>query len=100
MEARGLSKARAYDVARKEFYKLRQQQEIERRIAVEEARMFGGYFGKTNLQVGMELEDVAYEYWKKWAGDEIAKLEAERTAAYANVVDVAAEPADGDEVEL
>ncbi|KAL2142811.1 hypothetical protein VTI28DRAFT_705 [Corynascus sepedonium] len=87
MENRGLSKARAYDIVRKEFYKLRQQEQIERRIAVEEARMYGAYFGKTNLQVGMELEDAAYENWKKWATDEITKLEAERTAAYANVVD-------------
>ncbi|AEO61486.1 hypothetical protein MYCTH_2311679 [Thermothelomyces thermophilus ATCC 42464] len=87
MENRGLSKARAYDIARKEFYKLRQMEQIERRIAVEEARMYGAYFGKTDLQVGMELEDAAYENWKKWATEEIAKLEAERTAAYNNVVD-------------
>ncbi len=69
MEAEGLSKQRAYDRARKEFYKLRQQEEIQRRIAVEEARM--------------------YEKWKKWATDEIAALESERSAAYANVVDMA-----------
>ncbi|EAQ86829.1 hypothetical protein CHGG_08082 [Chaetomium globosum CBS 148.51] len=100
MEVRGLSKARAYDVARKEFYKLRQQEEIERRVAVEEARMYGAYFGKNNLQVGMELEDAAYEQWKKWATIEISKLEAERTAAYANVVDTVTEPAEDDEEEL
>ncbi|KAK3297845.1 37S ribosomal protein S25, mitochondrial [Chaetomium fimeti] len=94
MEVQGVSKARAYDVARKEFYKLRQQEEIERRIAVEEARMYGAYFGKNNLQVGMDLEDAAYEVWKSWAAIEISKLEAERTAAYANVVDVATEAAD------
>ncbi|KAK4242203.1 mitochondrial ribosomal protein S25 [Achaetomium macrosporum] len=88
MEAKGMSKQQAYDVARKEFYKLRQQEEIERRIAVEEARHYGAYFGKTNLQVGMELEDQVYEHWKKWATDQIAKLEAERSAAYVNVVDV------------
>ncbi|KAL2135919.1 hypothetical protein VTI74DRAFT_6302 [Chaetomium olivicolor] len=93
MEAKGLSKQRAYDVARKEFYKLRQQEEIERRIAVEEARMYGAYFGKTNLQVGMELEDAVYEQWKKWATEEIAKIEAERAAAYSNVVDVAEDKA-------
>jgi small subunit ribosomal protein S23 len=89
METKGWSKSRAYDAARKEFYQLRQQEEIERRIAVEEARMYGAYFGKTNLQVGMELEDATYETWKKWAASEIAKLEAERSEAYASVVDVA-----------
>jgi small subunit ribosomal protein S23 len=94
MEARGMPKQQAYDVARKEFYKLRQQEEIERRIAVEEARHYGAYFGKTNLQVGMELEDQVYEHWKKWATDQIAKLEAERSAAYVNVVDVEEDPKD------
>ncbi|KAK3304125.1 mitochondrial ribosomal protein S25, partial [Chaetomium strumarium] len=63
MEARDMPKQQAYDVARKEFYKLRQQEEIERRIAVEEARHYGAYFGKNNLQVGMELEDQVYEHW-------------------------------------
>lgn len=87
MEAKGVPKQRAYDIARKEFYKLRQQEEIERRIAVEEARMYGGYFGETDLQVGMKIEDRAYETWKKWATDNIARLEVSREAAYANVVD-------------
>jgi small subunit ribosomal protein S23 len=101
MEAKGWSKSRAYDAARKEFYQLRQQEEIERRIAVEEARMYGAYFGKTNLQVGMELEDAMYETWKKWAAGEIAKLEAERSEAYASVVDVAEDKrlADDEDVE-
>lgn len=96
MEAQGLSKQRAYDIARKEFYALRQQEEIERRIAVEEARMVGAYFGMNNLQVGMQLEDAMYEDWKKWATDQIAKLEAEKMAAYANVVDA---PEDDAEIE-
>ncbi|KAK4157658.1 mitochondrial ribosomal protein S25 [Chaetomidium leptoderma] len=94
MEVKGVSKLRAYDLARKEFYKLRQQEEIERRISVEEARMYGAYFGKTNLQVGMELEDGVYEGWKTWATEQITKLEAERVAAYANVVDVAEDKAE------
>ncbi|KAL2263717.1 hypothetical protein VTK26DRAFT_5473 [Humicola hyalothermophila] len=88
MEAKGMRKEEAYDKARKEFYKLRQQEEIEQRIAVEEARMYGAYFGKTHLQVGMELESNIYERWKAWAADEIARTETEKSAAYANVVDV------------
>lgn len=91
MEVKGLHKQKAYDQARKEFYKLRQQEEIERRIAVEEARHYGAYFGMNNLQVGMKLEDATYEGWKVWATDQIDKLEAEKTAAYANVVDMAEE---------
>lgn len=83
-----MSKERAYDTARVEFYKLRQQEEVERRIAVEEARMYGAYFGKSAMQVGMELEDAAYETWKKWATEQIERIEAQRAEAYSNVVDV------------
>ncbi len=100
MEAQGLSKQRAYDIARKEFYKLRQQEEIQRRIAVEEARMYGAYFGKTNLQVATGIEDRMYEKWKKWATNEIAALESERNAAYANVVDLAEEKGTAEEDDL
>lgn len=101
MEVKGLSKQRAYDIARKEFYKLRQQEEIERRIAAEEARMYGAYFGKTNMQVGMELEDAMYDKWKKWATNQIDKLESQRTAAYSNVVDATEEKLDEeDELDL
>lgn len=79
-----ITKEQAYDVARKEFYAIRQQEDIQRRVAQEEARMVGGYFGKTRLQVSMELEDVMYEKWKKWAEGEAFKLQAERDSAYAN----------------
>lgn len=79
-----MSKEQAYDVARKEFYNLRQQEDIQRRVAQEEARMVGGYFGKSRLQVSMELEDAMYEKWKKWAESESLKLQAERESAYAN----------------
>ena len=67
MENKGMAKAAAYDEARKEFYLLRQREEIEQRIAVEEARMVGAYFGKSLVRVGLELEDKAYEKWKTWA---------------------------------
>lgn len=80
----GMSKEQAYDTARKEFYDIRQQQDIERRIAQEEARMVGAYFGKSRLEVSVELEDVVYEKWKKWAEGEAQKLQAERDSAYAN----------------
>jgi len=71
MENTKMSKEKAYDKARREFYKLRHQEEIEARIAVEEARMVGAYFGKSLLQVGVEIEDQQYENWKEWATKEI-----------------------------
>jgi len=81
MENQGMSKEKAYDVARKEFYKLRQQEQIERRIALEEARYVGAYFGKTNIQVGDQLEIQSYNKWRDWASLELAKQAADKTAS-------------------
>lgn len=78
----GLGHDEAYDKARKEFYALRQEEQIERRIAEEEARYVGAYFGKSFLHVGMELEDEQYEAWKRWASKQIDIVKAEQNAAY------------------
>ncbi|KHN95497.1 37S ribosomal protein S25 [Metarhizium album ARSEF 1941] len=76
MHAEKMSKRKAYDTARKEFYRLRQEEEIEQRIAVEEAKHVGAYFGKTRLDVGVQLEDHEFENWKVWAGKETANRAA------------------------
>jgi len=60
-----LSAEKAYDMARKEFYDLRLQEDIERRIAVEEARACGATFGKTYLELGIEMEEKYLEQWRK-----------------------------------
>ncbi len=91
-----MTKKAAYDKARKEFYVLRQREDIERRIAVEEARMYGAYFGQSNLQVGMGIEDAIYDKWKLWATGEIERLAVQRAADYDNVVD---EPTTEEDVE-
>ena len=80
METKGLPKREAYDLVRHEFYKLRQREEIEKRIAIEEARMVGAYFGKTRLQIGLDVEDNEYEHWKEWATTTINKLGQESQA--------------------
>jgi small subunit ribosomal protein S23 len=91
----GMTKAKAYDITRREFYKLRQQEDIERRIALEEARMVGAYFGKSDIQVGADLEARAYEHWKSWASGEILKKATEHGTDMTNVgADLAAEPID------
>ncbi|KAK6339111.1 mitochondrial ribosomal small subunit component [Orbilia brochopaga] len=64
MEKKEMSRKAAYDVARREFYRLRMRSDIERRIAAEEARAVGAYFGKSHLQVGLELEEKALAAWK------------------------------------
>jgi len=76
---------RAYDIARKEFYALRLEEEVERRVAKEEALSTGAYFGRGALEVGMELEDKIYESWKEWATKEVETIERQRDAAYTGV---------------
>lgn len=78
----GMTKDQAYDAVRREFYALRQQEEVERRIAREEAMMVGAYFGKSFLQVGMQLEDEQFEKWRKWAGKQIDAVRSEQSQAY------------------
>ncbi|KAI2622849.1 mitochondrial ribosomal protein S25 [Xylaria nigripes] len=93
----GMTRQKAYDIARREFYALRQTEDIERRIAKEEAMKVGAYFGKSAIQVSMEIEDRQFDYWKKWAGRQIQKVQAEQDAAYTNFG--AAEEADPDTVD-
>ncbi|KAM0428602.1 hypothetical protein ACHAPT_006963 [Fusarium lateritium] len=80
MENEKVSERKAYDVTRREFYRLRQEEEIEKRVAVEEARHVGAYFGKTRIDVSHDLEDREYENWKLWAGKETERFEARRNS--------------------
>lgn len=80
MDNEKMGKRKAYDVTRREFYRLRQEEEVEKRVALEEARHVGAYFGKTRLDVGMHLENREFENWKVWAGKETANREASNTA--------------------
>ena len=76
----GTTKQAAYDMARQEFYSQRLQEDIERRVAREEAQSTGAYFGKSTLKVGMELEDQKYEEFKVWAMKENEELILRRSA--------------------
>lgn len=91
-----MSEDKAYDVARREFYALRQEEEIERRVAREEARYVGAYFGKNRLDISQILEDKEFETWKKWAAQEVAALERNRKAQYANFGDEDSSSTDAD----
>ena len=79
----GMTKARAYDIARQEFYDLRYQEEVERRVAKEEALATGAYFGMSHLEVGTLLEDKWYEEWKDWAKRETLTAQQGNKPSYA-----------------
>lgn len=85
-----MTKSAAYDIARREFYKIRLQEDIERRIAVEEAEATGANFGPSALEIGMELENQQYEKWKAWAKTE-AQLFDQRTASLTGAPEIASE---------
>lgn len=87
METTSLDRAKAYDVARKEFYALRHQQEIERRVAKEEALWTGAYFGKSMLEIGEQLESDAYEGWRSWAKKEVEILATQKESLYGRIGD-------------
>ncbi|KAF5001832.1 hypothetical protein FGRMN_807 [Fusarium graminum] len=80
MENEKLGKRKAYDVTRREFYRLRQEEEIEKRVAVEEAKHVGAYFGRTRIDVAHTLEDREFENWKLWAGKETERQESNRNS--------------------
>ena len=77
-----MTRPEAYDQARKEFYDLRLQQDVERRVAREEALATGAQFGKSVNDIGMELEDQEFERWKIWAKKEAEAIKQKEAAMY------------------
>ncbi|EPX72792.1 ribosomal protein subunit Rsm25 [Schizosaccharomyces octosporus yFS286] len=53
----------AYDEARQEFYKLRAKQEIQQRIAHDQAQALGAVFTKSDLELGHELDQAVLNDW-------------------------------------
>ena len=85
MEHEQLSKDAAYDKARREFYGERMREEIERRVANEEATATGAYFGRTRLSIGNQLEDEAFETFRGWAQKTLDQTQAARAALYSGL---------------
>ncbi|KAH6896579.1 mitochondrial ribosomal protein S25 [Thelonectria olida] len=80
IENQQMDEKKAYDVTRHEFYRHRQAEEIEKRVAVEEARHVGAYFGNTRTEVSHYLEDREFENWKIWAGKQTEQDQARRNS--------------------
>lgn len=77
-----MTKSAAYDIARREFYNLRLQEDVERGVAREEALACGAHFGPSAIEIGMKLENAAYERWKEWS-DKENQLQEARISAFA-----------------
>lgn len=77
-----MTKSKAYDIARREFYQLRLEEDVERRVAQEEAAAVGAYFGLGMNAIGMNLENMSYDKWKMWSEKE-SQLQESRVAAFA-----------------
>ena len=87
MKHASLSKASAYDLARREFYRHRHLSEIRSLIAKEDAHNVAAYFGKGPLEIGMELEDRQWENWKAWATKQIEDESAMRAQMFSGQQD-------------
>ena len=59
----------------------------------------GAYFGKSALEIGMELEDKEYERWKRWATKEVALAEQRQAAMYTGGVENGETSVDSDPAE-
>ena len=80
IENEGKDPQAAYDIARREFYRQRMRQDIERKVAKEEAMHVGAYFQKSTVAWGMELEDRKFYGFKEWATRRLVMTENARQA--------------------
>ncbi|KAJ5542188.1 hypothetical protein N7535_004611 [Penicillium sp. DV-2018c] len=82
-----MTESTAYDIARREFYRLRLQEDIQRRVAAEEAEAYGAEFGPSYMEIGMQLEDEQYDNWITWARS-AAQFQDQRHAALIGAPDL------------
>lgn len=80
-----MNRKEAYDQARKEFYAFRHREDIQRRVAREEALNTGAYFGPSQIDIGIQLEGTAFEDWKQWAQEESLRKRQEAAAMYTDL---------------
>jgi small subunit ribosomal protein S23 len=85
-----ISKSTAYDIARREFYRLRLKEDIQRRVAAEEAAAYGAEFGPSYMDIGMKQESEQYDKWLAWARNQ-AQIMGQRTAALSGAPELATE---------
>lgn len=75
----------SYDVARKEFYTLRRQEAIRRKVAREEALHMGAQPERSILQWSMQIENKHYDDWEAWSREQVVEL-TQKNAAFSGEV--------------
>jgi small subunit ribosomal protein S23 len=94
-----MTESTAYDIARREFYRLRLQEDIQRRVAAEEAEAYGAEFGPSYMEIGMKLENEQYDKWVTWARS-AAQGQDQRKAALTGAPDLGESAADESELDV
>lgn len=95
-----MNRKEAYDQARKELYAFRHREDIQRRVAREEALNTGAYFGPSQINIGIQLEGAAFEDWKQWAQEESSRKRQEAAAMYTDLEkDKPSDSSEADEIE-
>ncbi|EEB09195.2 ribosomal protein subunit Rsm25 [Schizosaccharomyces japonicus yFS275] len=67
MEHKTMTQEDAYNKALQEFYNLRANEEIEQRVALDQAQALGALLTKDDLELGFELDQAAANDWKQKA---------------------------------
>ncbi|KAJ5474575.1 hypothetical protein N7475_004141 [Penicillium sp. IBT 31633x] len=75
-----MTRSTAYDIARREFYRLRLKEDIQRRVAAEEATAYGAEFGPSYMEIGMKMENEQYDKWVVWARQSAQVMDQRKAA--------------------
>ena len=82
-----ITDGQAYDIARREFYAHRLREDIERRVAVEEAEAVGAVFGPSVNQRSIALENKMYDEWERWSRQMVMENMAKNAAFAGRMLD-------------
>jgi small subunit ribosomal protein S23 len=89
-----ITESQAYDTARKEFYAHRLREDIERRVAAEEAEAVGADFGKSVNQKSVEIEDKMFADWERWSRQTVIE-QMQKSAAFSGQLLESSQESDG-----
>lgn len=80
-----MTKDQAYDLARREFYIIRRQEQIAARIAKEEAEHMGAQMERGPNEWSVAIEDKQYLTWEQWASSQVLE-QAQKNAAFSGAI--------------